>query len=204
MKADDDCFCELAALYALNVLEEQESRLVEEQIAQCPDLAAELAEFQTAVAAIPYSSPPVTMAEDLKDRLFQRLGLETPSEEPATVTRSRPMIIPHIAVKSQDIVWQPHPVPGVAIATLHVDPVNREMVGLLKAAAGVHYPLHRHAGVEEIFMVEGDLVIGEEVYSSGDYIRSSPGSVHAPETRGGCMFFFRTSLDDEYSDSSGF
>jgi len=46
-------------------------------------------------------------------------------------------------------------------------------------------------------MLEGDLSIDGQIYGKGDYIRSLPGSIHHPHTVGGCMFFFRTSLDDE-------
>ncbi|HEY9601849.1 MAG TPA: cupin domain-containing protein [Allocoleopsis sp.] len=211
MELNDACFCELAPLYALDLLDEQERRVVEEQIAECPDLANELAEFQAAVAAIPYSTPSVPMAADLQERLFQRIGQEMPSDEPVIEAPSPPTVPFELVMRSpfgwclrqsQNIVWQPHPVPGVTIATLHVDPVKREITGLLRAEPGVRYPLHRHAAIEEMFMLEGDLAIAGEVYGAGDYIRSDPGSSHAPETNGGCMFFFRTSLDDEYPDST--
>lgn len=85
----------------------------------------------------------------------------------------------------------------MTIARLHIDLVEREAVGLFRAEPGVRYPLHHHANVEEIFMLQGDLILGNKVYGSGDYIRSVPSSTHAPETHGGCMFFFRTSLHDE-------
>ena len=49
-------------------------------------------------------------------------------------------------------------------------------------------------------LLEGDLVIGEEVFGAGDYIRSLSDSGHAPYTEGGCRFFFHTSLDDEYPE----
>jgi anti-sigma factor ChrR (cupin superfamily) len=80
----------------------------------------------------------------------------------------------------------------------HADVSKREIVGFLRAEPGVRYPFHRHAAIEEIFMLEGDLVIENRVYGAGDYIRSSPGSAHAPYTKGGCRFFFHTSMDDEY------
>jgi anti-sigma factor ChrR (cupin superfamily) len=202
MEANDACFCELAPLYTLDLLDEQERRVVEDRIAECPDLASELAEFQAAVAAIPYSAPPVAMAADLQERLFQRIGQQMPSAECVAQVPSPPVVPLELVMRSQNLVWQPHSVPGVTLATLHVDPVKREITGLLKAEPGVRYPLHRHRAIEEMFMLEGDLAIAGEVYGAGDYIRSHPGSSHAPETRDGCMFFFRTSLDDEYPDST--
>ena len=72
------------------------------------------------------------------------------------------------------------------------------MSGVLKAAPGMEYPPHRHVGVEEIYMISGDLRIGTEIYGAGDYIRSNPGSVHAPRSQYGCMFFFNSSMSDDY------
>ncbi|MEB3179779.1 MAG: hypothetical protein VKL59_12195 [Nostocaceae cyanobacterium] len=74
-----DKFCELAALYALEILDEKDCRLLEDAIAQGADLAVELAEFESAVAALAYSTPPVPMAGDLKQRLFQRITAEIPA-----------------------------------------------------------------------------------------------------------------------------
>ncbi|MGI0484227.1 cupin domain-containing protein [Pantanalinema rosaneae CENA516] len=89
------------------------------------------------------------------------------------------------------------------MAIVHRDEVKRELAGFLRAEPGVRYPFHRHAAIEEIFMLEGDLVVGDEVYGAGDYIRSHPGSSHAPYTNGGCRFFFHTSIDDEYPELTG-
>ncbi|PZV16379.1 MAG: anti-sigma factor [Leptolyngbya sp.] len=204
------CFCELAPLYALGLLSEGDRAWVEAQIVIEPDLAIELAEIEAIVAAIPYGNPPIPMAVNLKDRLFQRIGrsvpLTQPAQDPASVfpglvarllERSATSLINRSEVRHQAIKWERYKVPGVTIARLHIDLVKREAVGLFRAEPGVRYPLHHHADVEEIFMLQGDLIIGNKVYGSGDYIRSVPSSSHAPETQGGCMFFFRTSLHDE-------
>lgn len=196
MDPENYCFCELVPLYALDLLSEQEKSWVEQQVVECPDLAEELSGYQSATTAIPYSTPALPLADRLKERLFDRLNLDTPSSD----TIPHPLSSTHVAVRSQDLNWQPHPTPGVTIAIVHRDEVKREIVGFLRAEPGVRYPWHRHAAIEEIFMMEGDLVIGDEVYRAGDYIRSYPGSDHAPYTKGGCQFFFHTSMDDEYPE----
>lgn len=199
MNMEHYCFCELAPLYALDLLDESERTWVEQQIEECPDLAEELAGYQSAVSAIPYSLPTVEIAPDVKQQLFERLGLELPIGEPAVTEPGAITPLPTFStVRSQELNWRPHVVSGVYLAIVHRDEVKREVVGFLRAEPGVCYPLHRHASVEEIFMLEGDLVIGDEVFGAGDYIRSHPGSTHAPHTTGGCRFFFHTSLDDEY------
>ncbi|HBB31620.1 MAG TPA: anti-sigma factor [Cyanobacteria bacterium UBA8803] len=196
MVTENYCFCELAPLYALDLLSEVERSWVEQQIAECPDLAEELTAYQSEVTAIPYSVPALPMAADLKDRLFGQLGLDNPSSERCP----DPIVESYRAVRLQDLDWIAHTTTGVAIAIVHRDEIKRELVGFLRAEPGVHYPFHRHAAIEEIFMLEGDLVIGDEVYGTGDYIRSQPGSSHAPYTTGGCCFFFHTSMDDEYPE----
>jgi anti-sigma factor ChrR (cupin superfamily) len=211
MNTDHRCFCELAPLYALDALDQEDRAWVETQLADCPELALELAQYETAMAAMPYATPQRPMAPGLKDRLFQRIGKPTPETRPLELTDTAfPGVIVRLmemgatsvlnrdVVRSRDLKWQDYRVPGIQIARLHVDLAKREATGLLKAEPGAHYPMHRHADTEEIFMLQGDLMIGDRVYGSGDYIRSQPGTAHAPRTHGGCMFFFRASLDNEF------
>jgi quercetin dioxygenase-like cupin family protein len=204
MNPENLCFCELAPLYALDLLDGEERLWVETQILENPDCELELADYQTAVGSIPYGAPPILMAEDLKDRLFDRLGLEPveitpPPPPPVTDT---PPIPDFFTVRSTQVRWRPHPrCAGVQIASLYIDRDRREAASMVKAEPGVLYPRHRHAGIEEIYMLEGELIIGTEVYGVGDYIRSHPGSIHAPITTTGCMFFIKSSLDDEYLEA---
>ena len=209
---DHRCFCELAPLYALDLLDLEERLWVEAQVVDCPDLAEELASYQTAVGVIPYSAPIVPMAADLKDRLFDRidalkengLGLDA-IDTIATPQSKTPPIEPleseKFAIRSGDLQWQPHRIEGVECALLFLDSVNRMRSMLVKAAAGVVYPIHQHRGIEEIYMLEGELEIDGQTYLAGDYIRSDPNSIHAPSTNTGCMFLIRSCLDDNYDEN---
>jgi hypothetical protein len=200
MTHPDYCFCDLAPLYALNLLSDSERAWVEQQVADCPDLAEDLAAYEMAVTALPYSAPLEPLNKNLKTQLFDQLGLATPESKSLGEPSQEGGAESYWAVRSQELDWQPHSVPGITVAIIHTDLVRREIVGFLRAEPGACYPLHRHAGTEEIFMLEGDLVIGDKVFGPGDYIHSLPGSSHAPYTQGGCQFFFHTSMDDEYSD----
>jgi len=209
MKDSDRCFCELAPFYALSLLDESERLWVEAQIEAEPELAIEIVDFEAALSALPYSAPIVPMAVDLKQRLFYRIDqpLEATAmtaseaislvEKPAEMPVNRPKGYVSIS-RSQDLEWFDYRVPGITIACFHIDPETRQTVGLLKAAAGVKYPLHRHADVEELYMLEGELIVDGTAYQAGDYIRSAPGSSHYAKTINGCMLFFRASLDNEY------
>lgn len=197
MTAENNCFCELAPLYALDLLNETERTWVEQQIADCPELADELAGYEAGIAAMPYSLPALPLATNLKERLFDRLQLPAPE----VASESHDLTSAFRVVRSRKLKWHPHSTPGVQIAIVHRDLSKREISGLLKAEPGVNYPVHRHAATEEILMLEGDLTLNGEVYGALDYIRSLPDSVHEPShTTNGCMFFFRTSMDDDYSE----
>jgi hypothetical protein len=191
-------FCELAALYALDILDERGRQLVEGYIARFPEYKKELEGFHDAAAAIPYSAPDVPMAANLKERLFERIADEALNPNSST-SDDLPITtdLPIFTLRAADVKWKSHVIPGVAIAKLYEDRVRREIVCLFRAEPGVRYPAHRHATAEEIFMLEGDLRIDEQVYGKGDYIRSAVGSIHSPYTVGGCMFLMRTSLDNE-------
>jgi anti-sigma factor ChrR (cupin superfamily) len=206
LEAEHRCFCELAPLYALDLLDREERLWIEAQVLECPDLAAELADYHTAVGSLAYSAPPVPMAADLKDRLFDRIAsplehldaVELISEALPEMPTVAPLSSEMVAIRSEDLKWQPHRTPGVEVALLFLDRVQRTRSLLVKAAAGVTYPLHRHEGIEEIYMLEGELIINDRVYLAGDYIRSYPNSIHAPSTNTGCMFLIRACIDDEY------
>ncbi len=197
MNDDHRCFCELAPLYALDLLDFEERLWVEAQVLDCPDFAEELASYQTAVGLIPYSAPIVPMAADLKDRLFDKLGLDLVKAVPETQPELPPDL-KMVAIRSADLDWQPRRIEGVQAVVLFRDEVSRIQHLVVKAAAGVIYPLHQHAGIEEIYMLEGELIIDDEVYLAGDYIRSYPNSIHAPFTNTGCMFLIRACIDDNY------
>lgn len=208
MNAENRCFAELAPLYVLDALDEIDRRWVEDQIAANPELAAELAEHETTVAALSYSAPPLPIADSLKDRLFDRLGFDRSSFELSNSTPS-PSSLPNSlsaetgsAVETDSAVetelnWQPHSIPGVSIAVLHIDEEKREISCLLKTEPGARYPLHRHAGIEEVLVLEGSLEIDGQHYGKYSYIRSEQHSTHALTSPQGCICFVRTSLDNE-------
>ncbi len=197
MNDEHRCFAELAPLYALDLLDAEERLWIEAQVLACPDLAEELASYQAAVGVIPYSAPTMPMAADLKDRLFDRLGLEPVEAVPGLPPESPPDL-KMFAIRSADLDWQPRRIEGVQAVVLFRDEVSRTHHLLVKAAAGVVYPFHQHEGIEEIYMLEGELIIDDEIYLAGDYIRSYPNSIHAPSTTTGCMFAIRACIDDNY------
>lgn len=194
MDSKNSCFCELAAAFSLGILDEQDHPSVQQVMQEFPELKIELADFEAAVSAIAYSVPSDPICSQLKDQLFAEIGVAPPT----ILSVSQPVASPYTS-RATNRAWQPHPtVAGVMIVSLFVDEAKQQTICLLRAEAGICYPQHRHAAFEEIYMLEGDLAIDGQVYYSGDYIRSSPGSSHSPYTQGGCTFFVRTSISDKF------
>ena len=198
----DEEFYVLAALQALDIMDESESRALEEKLQESPELQSELGAVETIIAAIACTAPPVAVASDLKNRLFQRIAehdstaAQEVSSEPVSELLTNTKLPPLIR-RSRDVKWKSFGVPGISIGRLFADKEKREITCLLRLEPGIQFPLHRHGGVEEIFMLEGDLVVEGEVCYQGDYIRSLPGSTHAPITEGGCLLLVKSSVDNE-------
>jgi hypothetical protein len=176
-------FSELAVLYVLDILDESDCHLVEEAMLQFPDLEMELAEFRNTMGAIGYSVPDVPMAADLKERLFQRINSETTTIE---------------ALKEQatQVTWEPYLIAGIMRGILNLDEEKREISCFIRCVANIRFPKHQHGGREEIVVLEGDLVINGELYTSGDRIYSRTNSIHQPETHQGCLLFVKASIDN--------
>jgi hypothetical protein len=183
----------MAALYALGALDGDDLwQYNAHLVAGCDGCESDLASFDRVAESLAYAAQPGEPSPILRARLVDRIrGVDYEHDALDALADAA-------ALDAADGRWQPHRIPGVEIKPLFVDEARREAVMLVRAAAGVQYPSHRHAAFEDMFMLAGELRFGERVYTAGEYIRSECGSIHEPsETRTGCMFLLRGSLDNE-------
>ncbi|MBE9122754.1 cupin domain-containing protein [Tychonema sp. LEGE 07199] len=198
----DEEFNMLAAFQVLDTLDESESRALAEKLEKSPELESERVALESAISAIAYTAPPVPVAPDLKNRLLQRIAElpPTPAESvnlPPIVTEKTENKTSSLIVRSGDVKWKAYGVPGVWIGKLSFDKKKREITCLMRLEPGASFPLHRHAASEEVFVLEGDLIVEGEVCHQGDYIHSVPGSIHSPLSEGGCLLLMKSSLNNE-------
>jgi len=95
-------------------------------------------------------------------------------------------------VNTQNIHWQPSPVPGVE--RKYLDRVGGEVAiasTVVKYAANSSFTRHTHDGGEEILVLDG--VFSDETgnYPAGSYLRNPPNSSHAPFSKQGCTLFVK-------------
>ena len=87
--------------------------------------------------------------------------------------------------------------PGISCQRLSTDAASKRVTLLVRLAPGVEYPPHRHAGVEELHLLDGELVVDDKTLSAGDYLRSEPGTEdHRVWSATGCTCFLETSTED--------
>ena|SRR5687768_8892002 len=66
--------------------------------------------------------------------------------------------------------------PGISCQLLATDTAREVVSMLVRLAPGTDYPPHRHAGVEELHLLDGELWIDDRKLYPGDYNRAEPGT----------------------------
>lgn len=84
------------------------------------------------------------------------------------------------------MAWEPTGFPGVERKLLYQDGAGRQ-TALIRMAPGARLPRHRHAALEQTFVLEGALVDEDGACTAGNYVWRRPGSVHAAWAPDGCL-----------------
>ena len=87
--------------------------------------------------------------------------------------------------------------PGISCKILASDVTRDRVTMLVRLAPGVEYPAHRHAGTEELHLLDGELWIQDKKLMPGDYYLAEAGSLDTrvwSET--GCTCVLTTSPSD--------
>jgi anti-sigma factor ChrR (cupin superfamily) len=89
--------------------------------------------------------------------------------------------------------------PGIAVKMLGTDKESHLVSMMVCLAAGVEYPPHTHAGVEELHLLYGELWINERKLYPGDYACAAPGTKDRRVwSATGCTCLLVTSARDEF------
>lgn len=87
--------------------------------------------------------------------------------------------------------------PGISCRLIATDTDRGQVAMLVRLAPGVEYPPHTHAGVEHLYMFEGELRVDARRFRAGEYLRSEPGtSDRRVWTETGCKGVLITSTRD--------
>jgi quercetin dioxygenase-like cupin family protein len=158
-----------AALHALGALEGEEARAFEEHVAAgCAACAAELREFGGVVADLGLASPEAEPPPGVRSRLLALVS------EEGGGGGGRGFLV----VRAGEGEWLPTDDEGVSYKLLYADAERGTATTLVRMRAGSRIRSHRHLGVEQCLVLEGDVRSGAVAMKAGDFNCSLPGSVH--------------------------
>jgi anti-sigma factor ChrR (cupin superfamily) len=187
-----------AALYALGALEGDEAREFEEHLAAgCQPCAAEMRLFEGVVADLGLAAPEAEPPAGVRSRLLALVSeggggapggaadddcVETahPAADvaPDDGTKLRGGDEGFLVLRAGEGEWLPTEDVGVAYKLLFADPGRGTVTTLVKMHPGSRIRSHRHLGVEQCLVLEGDVRSGAIWMTAGDFNCSLPGSVH--------------------------
>jgi anti-sigma factor ChrR (cupin superfamily) len=163
-----------AALHALGALSPHESRVLEARLDEAPaEWAAEARDFESVVAYLALAAPEARPAPGLRARVLSRAA-ESRRSGKRRRAHSAP---PAINVRLGEIEWEPM-AEGVLYKPLFYDREKQLVTTLVRMLPGASVPRHRHLGIEQCLVLEGDFRVGGEVYGPGDFQCVFEGSVH--------------------------
>jgi anti-sigma factor ChrR (cupin superfamily) len=167
---------ERASLYALGALNQHEARSFEEHLAEgCEACATGLSGFEAVVSSLACGAPDATPPASAREKLLARLGKETEPTPPAANSvddASQPLV-----VRAGEGRWH-EMCAGVLFKQLFADATRQTVTSLVRMQPGSQIPMHRHRGIEECYVIEGDVFANNETLGAGDYTCAMEGSIH--------------------------
>jgi anti-sigma factor ChrR (cupin superfamily) len=173
-------------LYALRTLPVSEELAVKAHLSGCTACREELERLQQIINAfVSWPTDLLRPSATLWERLAQRIGGDTYGEplSAAVLQWSEPE-------------WE-EVARGICCKLLATDSAQQRVTMLVRMGPNVEYPPHSHAGVEELYLLHGDLSIDDRKLAAGDYNRAEPGTADRrvwSET--GCTCLLITSPQD--------
>jgi hypothetical protein len=182
---------ELAPLYALDALAGPDLEAFERELEANPALRAEVDELREISGSLGVVVESVEPPPELRRRLMAKAM----PQKPEVLLDEDGLLI----LRSEAAGWRPHPMPGLSFKPLYVDRSTGRSTALVRFKAGSVLPAHRHAAVEELFVLEGNVEVNGIPMGPGDYCRADASSTHQPARAvTDAVILVRNSLRDEY------
>ena len=177
---------EATSAYAVQALAPSEIAAAEAHIASCPDCQRELASLRPVVdRLVCWPTDVLRPPTSLQERLARRIAEDT-GKAPV------PLPVPQWSEPDWEQV-----APGIECKLLADDSERHRVCMLVRLAAGASYPPHRHAGVEELHLLDGELWINGRKLLPGDYNYGAPGALdESIWSETGCTCVLVTSTAD--------
>ena len=185
---------ERAALYAVGALSDQEAADFETHLATgCDTCAEEIRSFSAAASDIGRCVSPQRPRDVVRARVLARVAADGRAAQSPAFTLNGLLF-----AQAARLPWEPGRTPAITKKVLFRDPERGYATWLVRMAPGSIYPAHRHSDAEDLYLLEGDLLVSGVLMQAGDYCHAERGSEHRDvSTRAGCLFLALTSEHNE-------
>jgi anti-sigma factor ChrR (cupin superfamily) len=191
---------ELAALHALGALDGEDQRALAELLTESGPARRQVKAFEAVAEALAGSLPAPLPSPGLRESILkeaQRRRARAQAE--AAITQLVPQAEQGLSFlkSAENGGWNPLSVAGAFVKLLSFDRDSGYAVVLGKLDPGARYPSHTHCHPEDIFMLSGDLHVGDQVIRSGDFHHAEAGSRHPVNwSETGCVLICVLSKED--------
>jgi anti-sigma factor ChrR (cupin superfamily) len=174
------------AAYAMQALPPDEAAAIEAHIASCPQCQHELETLRpVADSFVLWPNDILRPPASLRERLARRIAADTGES---------PMLPP--LRQWNEPAWE-EVAPGIFCKLMATDTKTHRVSMLVRLMPGIEYPPHTHAGLEELFLLDGELWIDDRKLYPGDYNRAeAPSGDKRVWTETGCTCVLITSTQD--------
>jgi anti-sigma factor ChrR (cupin superfamily) len=184
---------DLVAPYALATLNRDETEAMRAHLPSCLECRRELETLEPVTGVLSaWRTQTLPTPMPLWERLLKRIG-----------SHDRNSVEPKAAAVSTSTPGWPEPewrnvAPGISCKLLSTDTERDRVTMLVRLAPDTSYPPHRHSGVEELYLLEGELWIEDRRLLPGDYNHATPGTADQRVwSQTGCMCLLITSPSDQ-------
>ena len=176
----------VACAYALQALPASEVPAIRAHIDACPHCQSELESLHPVVDRFAFwPTDLLRPTTSLQARLALRIAEDT----------GRLPVFPPVR-RWCEPEWE-QAAPGIDCKLLASDRERHRVSMLVRLAPGANYPAHIHAGVEELYLLDGELWIDERKLLPGDYNWGAPGAADEHvRSETGCTCLLITSTKD--------
>jgi anti-sigma factor RsiW len=153
--------------YVMKALPPDEASAMEAHIASCAQCRQELETLRPVVNSFVFwPSDVLRPPTSLRERLARRIAADT---------GENPVVPPALGRQWDEPAWE-EVAPGIFCKLMATDAREHRVSMLVRLMPGVEYPSHTHAGLEELFLLDGELWIDDRKLHPGDYNRAEAGS----------------------------
>jgi anti-sigma factor ChrR (cupin superfamily) len=186
---DDRNLCDRSAqvaAYAIQALPGDEAAEIEAHITSCSQCRQELESLRPVADAFVFWPIDVLRpSPSLQVRLARRIAAETGEDSAVPPVRQR-----------DEPAWE-EVAPGIFCKLMATDSKAHRVSMLVRLLPRVEYPAHTHAGMEELFLLDGELWIDDRKLYPGDYSRAeAPSGDKRVWSETGCTCVLVTSTQD--------